>query len=187
MARKPSFSTEIANLLYAMEGSPINSCIQCGLCSGTCPVEKFMDYSPREIIELIRAGFRNEVLSSNTIWYCSSCYHCTARCPCNINITDMMYALKRYSLWKNLFPKDMIGPDFSRRFLKAVMAGGRSYEPGLAPSYIFKGGFTGFLNELQTGLNLLVKGRLPLTPAKIDRIENFRRMIKKIIPVGEAS
>ena len=44
MASKMSFSKEISNLLYAMEGSPIDRCIQCGTCAGTCPAEPFMEH-----------------------------------------------------------------------------------------------------------------------------------------------
>ena len=40
-----SFVEEIGNLLHASEGNPINTCIQCGTCSATCPVASggFMD------------------------------------------------------------------------------------------------------------------------------------------------
>ena len=50
---KPSFSDEIANLLYASHGNPLKTCIQCGTCSGTCPVVDYMDHTPRRIIGMI--------------------------------------------------------------------------------------------------------------------------------------
>ncbi|MBI3950553.1 MAG: 4Fe-4S dicluster domain-containing protein [Acidobacteria bacterium] len=184
MAVKPSFSTEIANLLYATDGHPINTCIQCGTCSATCPAVEFMEHSPRKIIDMICAGLKDEVLSSNTFWYCASCYHCTVRCPRGINIAEMMYALKRYSLWKNQYQKGLIGPDFSKRFVKVIMKTGKSFEPDLAPSFIFKDGLRGFFREVQTALFLLLKGRLPLIPTRIKRLKNFRRMLSRIIPVG---
>jgi heterodisulfide reductase subunit C len=143
-----------------------------------------MDYSPREIIAMIRAGLKKDVLTTNTFWFCSSCYHCSVKCPRDINITDMMYALKRYSIWKDQWKKDMIGPDFSKRFTKTIINGGKSFEPGLAPAFIFKNGLRGLVDETQTALTLFRKGRLPLTPSKVKRLENFQRMLNRIIPMG---
>ncbi len=183
MASKMSFSREISNLLYAAEGSPIDRCIQCGTCSGTCPAAPFMEHSPRQIIDMIRAGLRKRVLSSNTFWFCASCYQCTVRCPEGIHITDLMYALKRYALWKNMYGKHLIGPVFSQQFVKQILRTGRSYEPALASAYMFKLGLKGFLGEAKTGMKLMTKGRLPLLPSRIKRIENFRRVLGKIIPL----
>ena len=64
-----------------------------------------MDYTPRQIIAMINLGMKEQVLESNTFWYCASCYHCTVRCPQDINITELMYALKRYSIWKTVTRK----------------------------------------------------------------------------------
>src|SRR3989304_1122230 len=58
MAARPSFSGEISNMLHASHGNPIEACMQCGTCSGTCPVATFMDPTPRRLIGLIRADFK---------------------------------------------------------------------------------------------------------------------------------
>jgi heterodisulfide reductase subunit C len=142
-----------------------------------------MDHSPRGLILLISADMKEEVLSSNTFWTCASCYQCAEKCPKNVNPADIMYALKRYSLWKNRYKEGLIGPDFSRRFVKTILRTGKSYEPGLAPAFIFEGGFTGLISELQTALKLLAKGRLPLIPSRIKRRDNFRRMLNRVLPM----
>lgn len=187
MVAKVSFNEEVSNLLYAVEGNPIDTCIQCGVCSGTCPSIEFMDHSPREIIGMIRADLKDEVLASNTFWSCASCYHCTVRCSAGINIADMMYALKRYTIWKDQYREDLIGPAFSESFVKMIMRTGRSFEPVLAPSYIFKYGTRDLIQEAQTASALVLKGRLPLLPKKIKGLENFRQMVRRIIPVGGPS
>lgn len=179
-----TFAQEISNLLYADEGEPLRTCIQCGTCSGTCPVAGYMDFSPRQIIAMINQGMKDQVLESNTYWYCASCYHCTVRCPQDINITELMYALKRYSIWKSRSKEGLIGPTFSEAFVKMIVRGGRSYEPILAPSYIFSFTPREFIQEVAGATELLLKGRMPILPARIKRIENFRRMIGRIIPMG---
>jgi heterodisulfide reductase subunit C len=187
MAYVPGFSQEVSNLLYAAEGNPLRQCIQCGSCSGSCPAAPYMDHSPRRLIAMINAGFKEEVLASNTFWYCASCYQCTVRCPAGIDIAEAMYALKRYSLWKNKYKEGLIGPTFSEAFVKTIMRSGRSYEPLLAPAYIFSYGVKEFFQEAFTATTLMLKGRIPVLPARIKRLENFRRMIGRIIPLGGAS
>lgn len=79
-------------------GEDVQDCIQCGRCSASCPNAAFMDHTPRKLIQMIRAGMREEVLSSNTMWLCLSCYTCTVRCPRGVKITDLMHALECLSI-----------------------------------------------------------------------------------------
>ncbi len=178
------FAGEIGNLLHAADGNPLITCMQCGMCSGSCPVATFMDHTPRRLIAMIRAERKQQVLDSNTYWYCASCYQCTVRCPRGIDIAEMMYGLKRYSIWKHQHQKDLIGPDFSETFVKTILGSGRSYEPVLATSYLFTFGFGDFLQEAATATGLMLKGRLPLLPPRIKRLENFRRVVRRILPMG---
>jgi len=187
MSIELSFNNEIANLMYATHGNPIKDCLQCGICSGTCPAAEFMDHTPRVIIGLISAGYKDEVLASNTFWSCASCYHCTVRCPAGIDIADMMYALKRYSMWKGRHQEGLIGPAFSESFVKMIVNSGRSFEPLLAPTYIFKNGPQGLVQEAQTATGLMLKGRMPLLPKKIKGLKKFQNMVRRIIPIGEPS
>jgi len=177
------FHKEVRDLLHAAHGRPPGCCVQCATCSSTCPVVDFVDHTPRDLILLINADRKDEVLSSNMFWTCASCYQCTEKCPKGIDPAELMYALKRYSLWKNSYKEGLIGPDFSRRFVRTILRNGKSYEPGLAPAFIFEGGFKGLMGELQTGLKLLAKGRLPLIPARIKRRDNFRRMLNRVLPL----
>jgi heterodisulfide reductase subunit C len=181
------FSQEISNLLYASHGNPLKTCIQCGTCSGTCPVVDFMDQSPRRIIGLINADFKDEVLSCNTYWFCASCYSCTVRCPANIDIAEVMYAIKRYSIWNKTYSEDLVGPTFSEAFVKTIVRSGRSYEPVLAPTYMFNMGPKEFIQEAFTATAMMLKGRIPILPPRIKRLDNFREMIRRIIPIGGES
>ncbi|MBI5394324.1 MAG: 4Fe-4S dicluster domain-containing protein [Verrucomicrobia bacterium] len=185
MATTVTFSREIANLLHAAGGEPVSSCMQCGTCSGTCPVSDFMDVRPQRLIRMIDAGLKDQVMATRSFWYCASCYQCTVRCPRGIDIAELMYGLKRYTIWKKQYPEDLIGPAFSETFVKNIVRTGRSYEPVLATSYFFTLGLKEMLQEAQGATMLMLKGRLPVLPARIKRLENFKRMIKRIIPIGD--
>ena len=187
MASRPTFRHEISNMLHAAHGNPIETCIQCGTCAGTCPVAGYMDHSPRRLIGLILGGMKEEVLASNTFWFCASCFHCTVRCPKGIDIAGLMYALKRYSMWRETYKEGLVGPVFSETFVKTILGGGRSYEPVLAPSYVFSFGLRKFLQEAQTATGLMLKGRLPILPPRIKRLENFKKVVGRVIPIGGSS
>ncbi len=62
-------------------------CIQCGVCSGSCPYGEVLDFTPRKLVMLFRLNEFEEAIT-DTIWFCSSCYLCTFRCPSGIKITD---------------------------------------------------------------------------------------------------
>jgi heterodisulfide reductase subunit C len=187
MSSVPTFKDEITNLMYATHGKPISDCLQCGTCSGTCPAVEFMDHTPRLIIGMIGAGLKDEVLESNTFWSCASCYHCSVRCPAGIDIADMMYALKRYSMWKDRHQEGLIGPAFSQTFVKMIVGSGRSFEPALAPTYLFKYGPRGLVQEAQIATGLVLKGRMPLLPTKIKGLKGFQNIVRRIIPIGDPS
>ena len=185
MANKLTFSQEISNLMYEGHGSPLNHCIQCGTCSGTCPAVEFMDQTPRRLIAMINADLKDDALAINTAWVCASCFHCTVRCPAKIDIAGMMYAVKRYSMWHKTYADDLVGPVFSETFMKTIVRNGKSYEPILAPTYIFGFGAKEFFQEVQGATKMMLKGRIPIMPAKIKRLKNFQSMVKRIIPMGE--
>jgi heterodisulfide reductase subunit C len=139
------------------------------------------------LIGLIRADLKDEVLASNTYWYCASCYHCSVRCPAKIDIAGLMYALKRYTIWKHIHKEGLVGPTFSETFVKTIVRSGRSYEPVLATTYLFSSGIKDMLMEAATATGLMLKGRMPVIPARIKRLDNFKRVISRVIPVGDPS
>ncbi|MGD9001680.1 MAG: (Fe-S)-binding protein [Anaerolineae bacterium] len=73
------------------------SCMQCGTCSSSCPTAYAMDYSPRQLWQMIQLGMEEAVLNSQTFWLCTVCKSCQVRCPRGISLTDTMIALKEYA------------------------------------------------------------------------------------------
>ncbi len=160
-------------------GELLNRCIQCGTCSGSCPVTYAMDFSPREVIGMFRAGAIEPLLESRTIWICASCYQCTARCPSNIKITDLLYALKRIAIEKKILPRHFPVYVLSETFARMVRRYGRNYEAGLLLGFFLKTRPMGLLSLTGDGLALWRRGRLPARPRKIKGIEGLRRIIAK--------
>jgi len=153
------------------------SCIQCGTCSGTCPLSVYMDYTPRRVIQLVREGFRDDALKSKTIWLCASCYACAAHCPQDIHITDVMYTLKREAIADNLAPKRFPIPVLAREFYDMVRKNGRSSEFWLVLRMMLKSNPLGLFAMAGSGLALLRTGRLSLRSERIKHIDQLQRAL----------
>lgn len=62
----------------------MNSCMNCGICTGVCPAAEFYNYDPRQIVAIVQSKDDKEIekiLKENTIWYCGECMSCKPRCP----------------------------------------------------------------------------------------------------------
>src|SRR4030042_90782 len=94
MVKAPADVSFIKEVCAIPGGEAIHSCIQCGVCTGSCPTANQWDYPPRRVIAMVRAGLRDELLSSNSMWFCVSCYTCTVRCPRDIKPADIMHVLE---------------------------------------------------------------------------------------------
>ncbi len=143
-------------------GEKLFGCVQCGTCSGICPVAAYMDYTPRQIMALTRAGFKREVLSSRTIWLCASCYACTVECPKQIKITEIMYALKRLALREGVYPKRFPVAVLAREFFKMVRFNGRITESELVVRLFLQTNWLALLKTWRLGINLIRTGRFSL-------------------------
>lgn len=96
------FNTTLENLMETPEGRTIMSCLQCGMCAGTCPYGEFMDYPPRRIITMMRRGLLEEVFRSDSLLKCVSCYACMAKCPRGIRLSDVLLPLVKEQTLINL-------------------------------------------------------------------------------------
>ena len=178
-ARAPTFFERV---VAATPGDPhLEMCIQCGTCGGSCPSGADMDHTPRALFAMINAGMVDKVLSSNTPWYCVSCYYCMVRCPQEIHITDVMYTLKRMSIQEGLFQKSTASdaPGFSQTFIDYVENYGRSFELGLATRYHLSYHPMDVMKMAPMGLGMLRKGRMDLTPKKIKGLDQLKSILAK--------
>jgi heterodisulfide reductase subunit C len=161
------------------DGQKIKNCLQCGTCTGTCPVSYTMDITPRETVALFRAGLLEEILHSRTIWICASCYSCTVRCPMGIRVTDTLYALKRLAMDKKIYPDNFPVYALSRAFINILYKYGRNFELGLGAAYFLKTNPMKALGQASFGIAMMSRGRLSLRPKRIKRIHEVRAIIDR--------
>ncbi len=122
------------------EGEWVKMCMQCGVCSGSCPFGPHWAHPPQEIFMMIRAGKREEVLTSDSMWMCTSCYNCMVRCPRKLPITHIMHGLANYAHRLGLAPKNQPTRQFAKMFWDNIVKTGRVNELKLSLGLYFKDG-----------------------------------------------
>lgn len=159
-------------------GEKLALCLQCGTCGGSCPSGPDMETTPRRLLAMLGAGMDDDVLKSNTPWYCVSCYYCTVRCPQEIPITDLMYTLKQEAIAHKQYRHNPHA-DWSNSFIGHVEQYGRSFEFGLATRYHLTHHPLSVIGKGMMGLGLMRKGRLSLTPERIQNVPQLTAILNE--------
>jgi quinone-modifying oxidoreductase subunit QmoC len=191
MDKKVNYDPAFANEIYRNVdyGEEIKMCMQCGVCAASCPLSTEMDYPPRQIFALIRAGKREEVLGSRSIMLCTSCYSCKVRCPRKVPVVDVMHGLAHYALKQGFVPRRNTA-NFGKEFWAQVYRLGRIDEKDLPRRYFFAGGILegvkSTIGFMDIGMKMLFHKRMKLLPeGKIKGIKGLRKMLDKASEMGK--
>lgn len=148
------------------DGEWVKMCMQCGVCAGSCPLGNAWEHTPQKLFMMIRAGRRDDVLKSDSMWMCTSCYNCIVRCPRKLPITHIMHGLAHYAHRLDIAPRGQPTRDIARLFWVNLAKTGRVNELKFSLAMYFKDGFMqGIRNALamqSIGLALLKAKRLSI-------------------------
>ncbi|MDD5059202.1 MAG: 4Fe-4S dicluster domain-containing protein [Sideroxydans sp.] len=146
------------------DGEWVKMCMQCGVCAGSCPLGNAWQHTPQKLFMMIRAGKREEVLTSDAMWMCTSCYNCIVRCPRKLPITHIMHGLANYAHRLNIAPKGQPTREVAKLFWNNLAKTGRVNELKFSLAMYFKDGFVqGIKNAMamqSVGLGLVKAKRL---------------------------
>ena len=84
----------------------MKACINCGTCTAVCPAAEFYRYDPRKIMDIVQRKDEaelEELLKSETIWYCGECMSCVTRCPRKNGPGLVVIALRNLSVKAGYF------------------------------------------------------------------------------------
>lgn len=174
----------IDELLTVPGGERVRECMQCGTCSGSCPVSYCMDNPPRKLFAMIRAGLRDQVLQSESLWLCTSCYMCSLRCPKQIPVTDIIYALKRIAMKEGKVSGAEKAVALANTFVSVVNKRGRSFEPELLIRYYMKTSPIDLMKKALLGMKLFIRGRMPVYGERIHGLDQIRTIISESKEIG---
>jgi len=79
----------------AIKKTNVQYCLECGKCSGSCPISKVNNsFSPRRIVEKSLLGLNEKVLSGTDLWSCLTCFLCSERCPSDVHFPEFVKACR---------------------------------------------------------------------------------------------
>lgn len=155
----------------------VQLCYHCHKCTAGCPVAPEMEFGPDRILRLVQLGEKERVLASGDIWVCASCETCGTRCPNEINIAEVMDALRAVSLAQGFRVPDTTAPAFHSLFLSTVRLLGRMHEASLLARYMVKN--TALVADMSSGAQMFLKGKLPLLPHRTKKMDEVKRIFRE--------
>ena len=84
--RDPDFTAEFIDAGI----ETVKHCFQCGTCSGSCPSGRRTPYKVRQIVRKCLLGLKDEVITDDALWMCTTCYTCQERCLRSVKIVEII-------------------------------------------------------------------------------------------------
>ena len=164
-------------------GVDLDRCYQCLTCTLGCPVARYMDYPPNEVVRMVQLRLKDEVLGCSTIWICASCEACVTRCPNEVNIPHLMDVLHQMALREGVKPKEPHVKKFHNAFMDPVKRFGRQHEGLMSAEYFMRSrDFSAKTLKVAAalGIGMMMKGKLKLMPPKSGKGKAKVRQLFKV-------
>ena len=151
-------------------------CYQCGKCSAGCPMATETAFRPHDLMRLVGRDERERIFGDDSIWLCLTCETCSARCPNDCDPARVIDALREIAAAERPAAAPRAIRALHRSFLDQIRWNGRVHEIGLVAEYKARTG--ALLADVTTTHELLLRGKLPLAPARIAGVADVRRIFR---------
>jgi len=89
---------KINGMLDSLSEDISNFCFQCGKCTSGCEAFILLELEPHKVMGLVMNGFIDEMVNSDIIWTCMTCFKCKERCPQGMAPVHVLFALKNLAV-----------------------------------------------------------------------------------------
>lgn len=165
------FVDEIAAL---EDGRDIKKCIQCGTCTASCQVSRHVPgFGPRRVIAKALLGLKEELLSSDEIWYCARCQYCVANCRKDIRPGDIITAIRTIAIREGR--RETAGARHTLAFLEDIGRRGKLDE-AMLPLKTLR---LGTIRLVPYAVRMLARRKLPMPLVKsIEGLGEVQQLIE---------
>ena len=161
-------------------GQNVAECYQCGKCTAGCPMARYMDITPSQIMRLAQIGdarAEQKLLTSTAIWSCVGCLTCAQRCPKELDPAAVIDVLREMSNVRQLVsPAQKKVLAFHKAFLKTVETTGRMSEFPLVRRY--KLASMDLFSDVMMVPPMLARGKLPLTSHTVKGRDEIKKIFQ---------
>lgn len=161
-----------------LSGVDMSACMQCKKCGNGCPASAHSGSSPSEIIKRLQAGAGDEILDSPIIWNCASCETCHARCPMEINMAEVMDALRITAAARGAAKPAGNSPLMTKILLRTIKSFGRTYD--LGAMIMYKIGTSTWFRDMGKTPMIFAKRKIALLPSRGTDTKTVRRIFTTI-------
>jgi len=169
---------EFSDRVIELSGQPVSACYHCQRCGGGCPVAEAAGITPSEFLRLLSLGLSSEAVASRLLWLCVGCSTCGARCPNGISTNEVIDQIRaEVSARQDIAQDTKDIRTFHRLFLTQIRYLGRQHEVFLMGALKVSTGK--LLKDLDLGLKMFRKGKLPLFPHRAAGIPAVRSIFRR--------
>jgi Fe-S oxidoreductase len=86
-------------------GESLLWCYQCAQCVPVCPVNTVGDYGPQKIFRKVQTGLN--LFEDPDLWQCTTCANCLRVCPKEVNMIDIMPAVREEAVLEGYVPDEL--------------------------------------------------------------------------------
>ncbi len=97
---------DFAQSIIDAGGKTLDLCYQCGTCTGSCPSGRTTAFRTRQLIRKAQLGLKDDILPSEDLWMCTTCYSCVERCPRDVDIVDIIILMRNMAVQKGYMAED---------------------------------------------------------------------------------
>jgi len=100
------YDVDVLDKIASIPGAEsIAWCYQCAQCVPVCPVNEVGDYGPRKIYRRLQFGI--DLLTDDELWKCTTCMNCLRVCPKDVNMIDIMPAVREEAVMEGHVPAEL--------------------------------------------------------------------------------
>ncbi len=93
--------------IIGLDAPDLSVCYQCGTCTAVCPLSTADNPFPRKEMVWVQWGLKDRALGNASIWLCHQCGTCNTYCPRDAKPSNVMAALRDYSITHYAVPRVM--------------------------------------------------------------------------------
>jgi heterodisulfide reductase subunit C len=163
----------------------VELCMECGKCSGGCPNGHVFDYTPRKIVQLVKLGDRQTLMTMDALWICLSCQACVDRCPSGIDIPAILDYMREKACRTGAKTSRPLVRLFHELVLSSIRGHGRVSELDVALKYNWKAGQP--FKDARLGMRMLFKGKFRFYGNGVKQRAEVRRLFEKSVIAKDVS
>jgi heterodisulfide reductase subunit D len=140
------------------------SCLECGKCTGTCPVARYSHtFSPRHILSASIHNSHPDTFPRADLWSCLTCKRCDEVCPSDIKYIDFIQLIRQFQGVENregtcshggileAISRIMMAPDLKQQRLSGLNSG---FQTSNTSDYLYFMGCLPYFDVLFSDLNV---------------------------------